>query len=198
MSQRFYKFLCERSGVPSISPNTIEVTRKELYDIPVREITNEVGISYSYASCLKNFITLTPSVKKGLYEVYKLGRKGKETTYVELIKILYGVVPLLRRFNPPPIHKLAPGLYKVDPQILKSYYPDIEKWGVEERRYGIRIRQALEILGVSIEELNTTHLAKIEELSRVDFKMRGYDIPQSSLGYVKRRLKELAIRNTRI
>lgn len=64
-----------------------------------------------------------------------------------------------------------------------------ERKPVNHQIYGICLRdeQALMILGRTYE---TMTMEEVENLSRIDWKIRGWDLPPKSLTHIKRRLKK--------
>lgn len=84
-------------------------------------------------------------------------------------------------------------IIKPDATMIEKYWPEIEKWESKatEREYankinaikGQRIREVLEILGKkSVDELTEN---EIRNLSRIDWKLKGLNIPQSTLPELK-------------
>jgi hypothetical protein len=201
MAEKFYEFVCKHCGVEKITPENIELVRYCLDSVENWEIRKETNLSPHTISKLKTLLlSPTPPQQEILKALYELGKKRNKVPLRYLRFLLrvpfpiskYVSLALLELFDPPPAAR-EKWMLKIYPYLMEKYW-HIDEFGkdVYERsrtrvkrpraRRGERIQQALEILGVSsIDELTEEDIPKIKRLSRVDFGLKGYYIPQYSL-----------------
>jgi len=214
MAEVFYGFLCERCSIKEISLETIEEVRKYLENVSPSEIAEKTKLSKHFIGYHRALLLL-PTIKQQvvLYKLFELGKK-KRTVFKREIFNDYGFsLKFIELLKPPPIKKIKKGLLKINSELLKEYWPEIEYFRQSEhfyfpkrgkkrkmrRRapYGKRIQQALQLLGKSsLKELDKNDIRKIKNLSRADFLSKGWDITHPSLHQLRKRLIEHTLQNT--
>jgi DNA-binding IscR family transcriptional regulator len=218
--ERFYEFICQYCEIDDITPDNIEYVRKKMKERALsssyKEIANKLRIHEVYLRRLLNQLKKYPqrtqrTIIKAMYVLSE--NNNRKLTMQEIAEYMhmkrissYIVLPLLKKLGIIEYENGSsrPLRFSVNRNLIEKYY-DIENF---EEKYvpkklnrnkhpraksGERIKQALEIIGVSsVEELNETHIPKIKDLRRGDFLQRGIQIPSNTMAGLKKRLIEKA------
>jgi len=214
MAEVFYEFLCERCSIKEISPETIEEVRKYLKNVSPSEIAEITKLNRHFIAYHRALL-LSPTIKQQvvLYKLFELGKKKRIVFKREIFNDYGFSLKFLELMKPSPVKKIKNGLLKINSDLLKEYWPEIEYFRQSEyfyfprkgkkrkmrkrAPYGKRIQQALQLLGKSsLKELDKKDIRKIKNFSRADFLSKGWDIPHPSLNRLRKRLIEHVLQNT--
>ena len=214
MAEVFYEFLCECCSLKEISPENIEEVKKYLENVTPSEIAEKIKVNKKFIAYPRALL-ISPTIKQQvvLYKLFELGKKKRIVFKREIFNDYGFSLKFLELMKPPPIKKIKNGLLKINSDLLKEYWPEIEYFRQSEYFYfprkgkkrkmrkrvprGKRIQQALQLLGKSsLEELDKDDIRKIKNLSRGDFLSKGWDIPLPYLTQLRKRLIEHALKIT--
>lgn len=193
---KIYELICECCGVDKITPENKEYVSEKLGELLM---DSPEGLRREHIRRYKTFLDdPTPKQQEKLKFLYDYSDEKIPTKYCSFRNISINVLEDLGI-----LEKVSQWYTKVNRSRLKEVYPDIEDFGnnkepVKKRaKKGERIQQAVELLGLSSkEELKEEHIPYIDELSIIDFKLKGIRPPQTSMGKLKRTLIKIAKKNS--
>lgn len=227
MAMRFYRFACQEADVEAITPQNSDSIYQELSFRPRRELIEKSGVES--VDIYLSFLRRDPfsSHKAFLRGMYDLAQKSENRTIsnkelIDHLKYksshsnlrfieLMGVVEVAnRKVWVEGCDSISNFIQmRVNLNLMKEYWPDIEKWSIElpKKRIKEKLRQGrsyeilpqmLYILGkTSLDELTVTDLENIDSLNRSSWRKKGLTPPKSkTIDKWSKKLHDHAVQNS--
>jgi len=194
---------CEVEKITEDNFKYVREKASELYVHRFAEIAKEWGVSPEIAYYVISLIVNPPphrleflkwlynfSEKKEWISCEEIREKTSSTYCISLLKAM-DIVDYKKEGKK--------GYIKVNRSTLEKFYPEIKNFSYSKNsrnkshknkaKQGERIKQALEILGLSsLDELNERHIPQIKRLSPGDFLEKNIRLNSRSIHAIKRRL----------